>query len=443
MSKLLPEFYANSSIIVEKMAKNQDFSQTSLDLPIDFPNIHPRICSSSGIFETMKPSPSAVLVLADGTILVGDGVGASAKAVGEICFQTAMTGYQEILTDPSYAGQIITFTFPHIGNVGANGEDVESADATAPTTAKALVLRASITDPSNYRSVSGLNEWLCARGIPGIAGVDTRALTRHIRTKGMTNAAILHDPGGINSDTINVLLQEARGCPDMENQELAHQATTKDSYEWREFPWRQEDVANNNEAFRVVAIDFGLKWNILRCLKAQNCHVDVVPATTSAKEILDLKPDGVFLSNGPGDPHATFERIGAELKQLIESGVPLFGICLGHQLLALAFGATTQKMQQGHHGANHPVKHLESGTVEITSMNHGFCVGRDNFPDILDETHISLFDNSNCGFRARGKPVFAVQYHPEASPGPHDSAYLFARFHALMQDSKKGNKARA
>ena len=396
-----------------------------------------------GIFEVMKSPPSAVLALADGTVFVGDGIGASAGAVGEVCFHTSMTGYQEILTDPSYAGQIITFTFPHIGNVGANDEDIESADITAPTTAKALVLRADITAPSNYRSVSGLNGWLCKRGIPGITGIDTRSLTKHIRTRGMTNAAILHDPCGINGKVIDALLREAKACPDMENQELAHQATTKDSYEWCKLPWRQESINNNNAAFRVVAVDFGLKWNILRCLKAQNCHVDVVPATTSAKEILKREPDGIFLSNGPGDPHATFELIGSEIKQLIKSCVPLFGICLGHQLLALAFGATTQKMQQGHHGANHPVKHLESGKVEITSMNHGFCVGRDNFPDILKETHISLFDNSNCGFHARNKPVFAVQYHPEASPGPHDSAYLFARFHSLMQDAKNGNRAHA
>ena len=390
----------------------------------------------------MKPRTyTAVLALDDGIVFHGHGIGASGLAVGELCFHTAMTGYQEILTDPSYSGQIITFTFPHIGNVGTTNEDLES-DPESQACARALVLRTDVTLPSNHRSILGLNEWLQARTIPGIAGVDTRALTRHIRVKGMGNAALLHDAGGIDAERIAALVHQARQCPSMENRELARQAGTHKEYKWRQPPpGRQEPAAPNSEPCRVVALDYGLKWNILRCLMAHNCLVTVLPADTPAETVLAHHPDGIFLSNGPGDPQATFAHIGAQLRSLVASGIPMFGICLGHQLLALAFGAHTKKMPQGHHGANHPVKNLTTGAVEITSMNHGFCVSREGFPTALEETRISLFDDSNCGFQAREMPVFAVQYHPEASPGPHDTRYLFARFRALMEQKRATGKA--
>ena len=381
----------------------------------------------------MKPRMrTAVLALDDGVVFRGQGIGALGTALGELCFHTAMTGYQEILTDPSYSGQIITFTFPHIGNVGTNRDDLES-DAHSRACARALVLRTDVTAPSNHRSVQGLNLWLQARAMPGIAGVDTRALTRHIRRKGMGNAALLHADTDITADAIKTLVRQARQCPSMERRELARQAGTPGRYEWR----TPADAADNAAPLRVVALDYGLKWNILRCLEAQNCAVTVLPADTSAEAVLAQRPDGIFLSNGPGDPQATFAHIGAQLRSLVASGIPMFGICLGHQLLALAFGARTQKMPQGHHGANHPVKNLAAGTVEITSMNHGFCVSREDFPAALEETCISLFDDSNCGFQARDKPIFAVQYHPEASPGPHDARHLFARFRSLMQQGRQ------
>ena len=377
---------------------------------------------------------SAVLALDDGIVFRGAGIGAPGLALGELCFHTAMTGYQEILTDPSYSGQIITFTFPHIGNVGTNDDDLESP-LEAGSRALGLVLRAGVTAPSNHRSAEALDAWLQARAIPGVAGVDTRALTRHIRAKGMGNAALLHEPAGIDAGRIAALVQQARECPRMENRELARQAGTRALYERR----NERRSANPHH---VVALDYGLKQNILRCLEAQNCRVSVLPADSTAKQVLDLEPDGIFLSNGPGDPQATFAHIGDQLAPLVASRIPMFGICLGHQLLALAFGARTRKMNQGHHGANHPVKNLATGAVEITSMNHGFCVARDGFPAALEETHISLFDDSNCGFQAREQPLFAVQYHPEASPGPHDARHLFARFRALMEGSRPATRGR-
>jgi carbamoyl-phosphate synthase small subunit len=379
---------------------------------------------------------TAVLVLADGTVIEGLGVGASGHAAGEVCFNTAMTGYQEILTDPSYAGQIITFTFPHIGNVGANPDDIETSNLAASSGVRGCILRASVTDPSNYRAIQHLDDWLKTRGIVGICGVDTRALTAWIRENGMPNAVIAHDEKG--AFDLVALKKEAAQWPGIEGQDLAIEVTCGQSYDWDETLWtlgegfgRQE-----NPEFHVVAVDYGLKRNILRCLASAGCKVTVVPAQTSAEDILARKPDGIFLSNGPGDPAATGEYAVPEIKKLVSSGLPVFGICLGHQMLALALGATTKKMHQGHHGANHPVKDHTTSKVEITSMNHGFTVDRDTLPETLEETHVSLFDGSNCGLRLKGKPVFSVQYHPEASPGPQDSHYLFERFIDMIREAK-------
>jgi carbamoyl-phosphate synthase small subunit len=379
--------------------------------------------------------PTALLVLADGTIIEGKGAGATGIAVGEVCFNTAMTGYQEILTDPSYAGQIITFTFPHIGNVGTNAEDMEAATL-ATNGVRGCVLRAEITRPSNWRAAQNFNEWLRARGIIAITGVDTRALTALIREKGMPNAVIAHAADGkFDRDALKRLAADA---PRMEGLDLAKDVTAGQSYSWDESEWLWGKGYGRQESprFHVIAIDYGLKRNILRELATAGCRLTVVPATTTAEEILERNPDGVFLSNGPGDPAATGVYAVPEIKKLVESGTPLFGICLGHQMLGLALGGTTQKMHQGHHGANHPVKDFTTGKVEITSMNHGFAVDRESLPANVEETHVSLFDGSNCGLKVKDKPVFSVQYHPEASPGPQDSHYLFTRFVELMEKRK-------
>jgi carbamoyl-phosphate synthase small subunit len=383
-----------------------------------------------------EPPLSGRLVLADGIVIGGQGLGAVGSAVGEVCFNTAITGYQEILTDPSYAGQIITFTFPHIGNVGANLEDTETSNLAMRSGVRGCVLRARVTGPANYRAMEPLDRWLKARGIIALTGVDTRALVARIREKGMPNGVIAHDPAG--EFDLDRLLREARAWPGLEGMDLVPEVTAGQSYTWDETRWLWGRGYGRQEKpeFGVVAVDYGLKRNILRCLASAGCKVTVVPAKTSAQDIIERKPDGVFLSNGPGDPAATGEYAVPEIKQLVDSGLPVFGICLGHQMLGLAIGAKTVKMHQGHHGANHPVKDFTTGKVEITSMNHGFAIERDTLPAEAEETHRSLFDGSNCGLRLRGRPVFSVQYHPEASPGPEDSHYLFRRFVNLMRARK-------
>jgi carbamoyl-phosphate synthase small subunit len=382
------------------------------------------------------------LVLADGTVIAGHGLGATGSAAGEVCFNTAMTGYQEILTDPSYAGQIITFTFPHIGNVGTNPEDTETSNLAMRSGVRGCVLRADVTQPSNYRSMEKLDQWLKARGIIAICGIDTRALTARIREEGMPNGVIAHEPSA--AFDLGRLKAEAAAWPGLVGMDLVPEVTAGQSYSWDEMRWAWGEGYGRQEQpeLHVVAVDYGLKRNILRCLATSGCKVTVVPARTSAEEILERKPDGVFLSNGPGDPAATGTYAVPEIRKLVDSGLPVFGICLGHQMLGLALGARTQKMHQGHHGANHPVKDFTTGKVEITSMNHGFAVDRNTLPADAEETHVSLFDGSNCGLRLKGKPVFSVQYHPEASPGPEDSHYLFTRFVDLMRETKAGRAGR-
>lgn len=382
------------------------------------------------------PKPTALLVLADGTVIEGRGVGALGTASGEVCFNTAMTGYEEILTDPSYAGQIITFTFPHVGNVGANEDDVETVDMEGTSGVRGAILRTDITTPSNYRSGNHFDAWLKARGIVGLTGVDTRALTALIREKGMQNAVIAHNADG--EFDVEALKSEAAGLPDLEGMDLAKGVSTQKTYDWNETTWDWDDGfgAQNKPSHHVVALDFGVKRNILRLLADAGCRVTVVPATTSAEDVLALKPDGVFLSNGPGDPAATGEYAVPTIRSLVKSGLPVFGICLGHQMLALALGGTTTKMHQGHHGANHPVHDYTTNKVEITSMNHGFAVSAGSLPDNVEETHVSLFDGTNCGLRVKDAPVFSVQHHPEASPGPQDSHYLFSRFIELIENHK-------
>ena len=380
-----------------------------------------------------EPRATAVLVLQDGTVLEGFGIGAVGEATGEVCFNTAMTGYQEILTDPSYAGQIITFTFPHIGNVGANREDIE----TITPAARGLVIREPISEAANYRAVQTLDTWLKSHDIVGLSGVDTRRLTRQIRDKGPPNGVIAHAADG--KLDIAAMLAQARAWPGLEGMDLAKEVSCRQTYEWTETTWRHESGygGQENPRFHVVAVDYGAKRNILRMLAEHGCRVTVVPATASTEDILRHRPDGVFLSNGPGDPAATGEYAVPVLRDLIDSGKPIFGICLGHQMLALALGGRTLKMEKGHRGANHPVRDEATGKVEITSQNHGFVVDPDSLPKGVEPTHLSLFDRTNEGLRVTGKPIFSVQHHPEASPGPQDSHYLFQRFVDLMEESAK------
>jgi carbamoyl-phosphate synthase small subunit len=379
------------------------------------------------------PRVTAVLVLADGTAIEGSGVGAVGEASGEVCFNTAMTGYEEILTDPSYAGQIVTFTFPHIGNVGVNDEDIETVNMASSSGVRGIVLAEAITEASNWRAGRGFDEWLLARGIVGISGVDTRALTSLIRDKGMANAIIAHHPQG--DFDVGVLAAKAKALPSMAGLDLVPLVASFQRQGWDETEWTwPKGYGRQGEArFHVIAIDYGVKRNILRLLAARGCKVTVVPPTLKAEDLLGLRPDGVFLANGPGDPAATGEYAVPVIKRLIDERVPTFGICLGHQIMALAIGGKTEKMSQGHHGANHPVKEMATGKVEIVSMNHGFTVDAASLPPNAVSTHISLFDGSNCGLMLTDRPAFSVQHHPEASPGPRDSHYLFDRFVALME----------
>ncbi len=408
--------------------------------------------------ETIPNHPySAALVLPTGEVFWGHGVGAAGTVFGEVCFNTAMSGYQEILTDPSYAGQIITFTFPHIGNVGCNDEDIESSVVSFQSSdfnetlatgnwqlatrkgASGLILREPITEPSNYRSTQHLNEWLIARGITGISGIDTRALTRRIRAQGAVNVAIISCQLRVASCQIEEAIETLKAMPSLAGAELATASSCTESYEWTQNRWNLEQGYTRNsqlatgDFLHIVAIDYGAKLNILRSFANLDCRVTVVPATTSADVILAMNPDGVFLSNGPGDPAATGVYAIRVIQDLLAAKLPLFGICLGHQMLALALGARTEKMHQGHRGANHPIKNLSAGTVEITSQNHGFVVSDHALPDAIEVTHRSLFDGTIAGIRSKEYSAFAVQYHPESSPGPHDSRYLFEEFVGMMR----------
>ena len=377
---------------------------------------------------------NAVLVLADGTVFTGVGLGKRGEAVAEICFNTSLTGYQEIMMDPSYAGQIITFTFPHIGNVGTNDEDIESRQAAA----KGVILKAAITTPSNYRAAQPLSDWLTAQNLIGLSGIDTRALTRHIRDHGAPIGVIAHAEKLEDLD-IPALQEKAKNWPGLEGMDLAKEVSCSAPYEWSETVWTidQGHQKLQDPLYHVVAVDFGAKYNILRCLAGVGCRVTVVPATATAEEILGHNPDGIFLSNGPGDPAATGEYAIPEIQKLIASNKPIFGICLGHQILSLALGAKSYKLRQGHRGGNQPVKDLLTGKVEITSQNHGFAIDKNSLPANVAESHVSLFDQVLEGISVKDKPVFSVQYHPEASPGPKDSHYLFQRFADLMAEYRK------
>ncbi|MBC7987916.1 MAG: glutamine-hydrolyzing carbamoyl-phosphate synthase small subunit [Sphingomonadaceae bacterium] len=383
---------------------------------------------------TAPEGATGVLVLADGAVVWGRGFGAEGSAVGEVCFNTAMTGYQEIMTDPSYARQIVTFTFPHIGNVGANYEDLEADNPWA----LGCVLREDVTAPSNFRAETGFDAWMRANGRIGLAGVDTRALTRRIRLGGAPNGVIAHSADG--RFDVDALLAEARAWPGLEGMDLAKEVSCRQMYRWSGGMWAlgqgYAEGREDDDRPHVVAIDYGSKRNIFRHLAHAGARVTVLPATASFDDVMAHRPDGFFLSNGPGDPAATGEYAVPVIRSMLDTGKPLFGICLGHQLLGLAVGARTAKMRQGHRGANHPVKRLADGRVEITSMNHGFAVERDSLPAGARETHVSLFDGSNCGFELTDRPAFSVQYHPEASPGPQDSAYLFGKFAGMVGGNK-------
>jgi len=386
----------------------------------------------------LLPGVTGVLVLADGTVLQGIGVGATGDAVGEVCFNTAMTGYQEILTDPSYMSQIVAFTFPHMGNVGVNVQDIEQMSGSAETAARGAIFRDVPTAPANWRADGDLDTWMQRRGVIGIAGVDTRALTRSIRENGMPHGVIAHSPDG--KFDIPALLEKAKAWAGLEGADLAKDASCLQPFVYDEGLWNWPEGYEKPAAtpkYEVVVLDYGVKRNILRALTSIGARVTVVPAKTSAEDVLARKPDGVLLSNGPGDPAATGEYAVPEIQKLVASGTPVFGICLGHQMMALALGAKTVKMDQGHHGANHPVKDVTTGKVEIVSMNHGFTVDRDSLPDAVVETHVSLFDGTNAGIAVKDRPVFSVQHHPEASPGPTDSLYLFERFAGHMDAARK------
>ena len=374
--------------------------------------------------------PTACLALADGTLFYGHGFGATGTTTAELCFNTSMTGYQEIMTDPSYAGQVVTFTFPHVGNTGTTPED----DETQFPVADGMVVKWDPTEPSNWRAAGDLPDWLRRHGRIGIGGVDTRRLTRAIRQQGAPHVALSHDPEG--RFDIEALVAQARGFAGLVGRDLAGDVTCAQSYRWDEMRWAWPDgyVRREGPGRRVVAIDYGAKRNILRCLASAGCDVTVLPASATAEDVLALEPQGLFLSNGPGDPAATGRYAVPMIRSVLDqSSMPVFGICLGHQLLALALGAQTVKMNHGHHGANHPVKDVETGKVEITSMNHGFTVDTQTLPSNVIETHVSLFDGSNCGIRMAERPVWSVQHHPEASPGPQDSFYLFERFAKAME----------
>lgn len=372
---------------------------------------------------------TACLALADGTIFYGQGFGAVGETVAELVFNTAMTGYQEIMTDPSYAGQVVTFTFPHIGNVGVTPED----DETAEPVAAGMVVKWDPTEPSNWRATSDLQSWMLAKGRIGIGGLDTRRLTRAIRQQGAPHVALAHDPEG--RFDIEALVGKARAWKGLVGLDLAKDVTCAQSYRWDEQRWAWPEGYSQREGagLRVVAVDYGAKRNILRCLASVGCEVIVLPASATVEDVMAHNPEGVFLSNGPGDPAATGAYAVPMIQGVLAQDLPLFGICLGHQMLALALGAQTVKMGHGHHGANHPVKEVGTGKVEITSMNHGFTVDAQTLPAGVVETHVSLFDGTNCGIAVEGKPVFSVQHHPEASPGPQDSFYLFERFAEAMR----------
>jgi carbamoyl-phosphate synthase small subunit len=384
----------------------------------------------------LLPGATGVLCLADGTVLQGIGVGAVGQAVGEVCFNTAMTGYQEILTDPSYMAQIVAFTFPHIGNVGTNVIDIEQMSGSAQTAARGAIFRDVPTPPANWRADSDLQGWMARRGVVGLAGVDTRSLTRAIREHGMPHAVIAHHPEG--KFDLDALTAQAKAWSGLEGLDLAKDASCLQPFVYEEglWSWPAGYARPAQDRYDVVVVDYGVKRNILRALASVGARITVVPASTSAEDILARKPDGVLLSNGPGDPAATGEYAVPEIRKLVESGTPIFGICLGHQMLSLALGAQTMKMEQGHHGANHPVKDLTTGKVEIVSMNHGFTVDRDSLPAPVMETHVSLFDGTNAGIALKDRPIFSVQHHPEASPGPTDSLYLFDRFASFMDSAK-------